>query len=138
MAALIVVALGVPWWATMHFRHGRIFLDRLLVKHHLQRVGVGVHGDDGSIAYFIGQLGYACFPWVAFIPAAMFWALRYPKDRAEDPRGQGQALRMLALWSVGSFTLFSAMGTKFHHYIFPVVPPLAVLVGLYLDRVLGK
>jgi hypothetical protein len=29
------------------------------------------------------------------------------------------------------------MGTKFHHYIFPVVPPIAMLVGITLDRMLG-
>jgi 4-amino-4-deoxy-L-arabinose transferase-like glycosyltransferase len=41
------------------------------------------------------------------------------------------------LWFVSSFVLFSAMITKFHHYIFPAVPGAAVLVGLLLDRMLG-
>jgi len=30
------------------------------------------------------------------------------------------------------------MGTKFHHYIFPAVPPVAVLVGIVLDDMIGK
>ena len=30
------------------------------------------------------------------------------------------------------------MITKFHHYIFPAVPPLALLIGVLLDRMLGQ
>src|SRR6185369_1374776 len=33
---------------------------------------------------------------------------------------------------------FTAMLTKFHHYIFPAVPPAAMLTGILLDRMLGK
>jgi len=44
---------------------------------------------------------------------------------------------LLGLWFAAAFTLFSAMTTKFHHYIFPAVPPAAVLIGLVLHRMLG-
>jgi hypothetical protein len=30
------------------------------------------------------------------------------------------------------------MGTKFHHYIFPAVPPVAMLIGVMLDDMLGS
>src|SRR5678815_20077 len=45
---------------------------------------------------------------------------------------------MLVMWFVFAFALFSFMGTKFHHYIFPAVPPIAMLVGIVLDDMLGK
>jgi hypothetical protein len=45
---------------------------------------------------------------------------------------------MLAMWFVFAFALFSFMGTKFHHYIFPAVPPIAMLIGIVLDDMLGK
>jgi len=32
------------------------------------------------------------------------------------------------------FTLVSAMRTKFHHYVLPAVPPLAMLLGIWLDE----
>jgi 4-amino-4-deoxy-L-arabinose transferase-like glycosyltransferase len=35
---------------------------------------------------------------------------------------------------VGVFTFFTLSGTKFHHYIFPVLPALAFLCALYIDR----
>jgi hypothetical protein len=43
---------------------------------------------------------------------------------------------LVALWLAAAFTLFSAMTTKFHHYIFPAVPPAAILVGLAVHRLL--
>jgi 4-amino-4-deoxy-L-arabinose transferase-like glycosyltransferase len=42
------------------------------------------------------------------------------------------------MWFVFGFSLFSFMGTKFHHYIFPAVPPVAMLIGVLLDDMLGK
>jgi hypothetical protein len=41
------------------------------------------------------------------------------------------------MWFNFAFALFSFMGTKFHHYIFPAVPPVAMLVGIVLDDMLG-
>ena len=44
---------------------------------------------------------------------------------------------MIGLWFAAAFTLFSAMITKFHHYMLPAVPPAAILIGALLDRMLG-
>jgi hypothetical protein len=44
---------------------------------------------------------------------------------------------MLVMWFLFAFFLFTFMGTKFHHYIFPAVPPVAMLIGVVLDDVLG-
>ena len=44
---------------------------------------------------------------------------------------------LLCMWVVLAFALFSFMGTKFHHYIFPAVPPIAILIGVVLDDMLG-
>ena len=37
-----------------------------------------------------------------------------------------------------AFALVTFMGTKFHHYIFPAVPPLAMLLGIALDEMLQR
>jgi 4-amino-4-deoxy-L-arabinose transferase-like glycosyltransferase len=77
---------------------------------------------------------------VAETPAA----LTGPASEAASPAAdvasdevRGDVARLLVLWFTAAFVLFSAMITKFHHYIFPAVPPAAVLVGLLLDRLLG-
>jgi 4-amino-4-deoxy-L-arabinose transferase-like glycosyltransferase len=56
---------------------------------------------------------------------------------AASENARGDVAQLLVLWFTAAFVLFSAMITKFHHYIFPAVPPAAILVGLLLDRLLG-
>jgi 4-amino-4-deoxy-L-arabinose transferase-like glycosyltransferase len=137
---LVILVLGMPWFVAMYVRHGSGFTDRLIVHDHLNRLTSGVHGDNGSIQYFIWQLGYGLFPWVGLVPLALGTWLVAPARGIGDPltRARRDLLYTMGLWFAVSFTLFSAMTTKFHHYIFPAVPPCAVLIGLLLDRFLPR
>lgn len=134
---LIVAVTGLPWYVAMYGRLGPFFTDRLLIHDHINRLAQGVHGDTGSIQYFLWQLGYGAFPWIGLAPVA-FVAFRYlyTGDDAASERKRRSAI-LLALWAGAAFALFNAMITKFHHYIFPAVPPLSLLIGLVLDRALG-
>ena len=148
---LVVLCIGLPWYVAMYMRHGNGFTDRLLVHDHLNRLAQGVHGDKGSIEYFLEQLGFGTFPWVGLVPAAIL-AWLWMRHRDAGPRGQAmpegaadkrayhqrETMMLLGLWFFSAFTLFSAMITKFHHYIFPAVPPAAVMVGLLVDRLWGR
>lgn len=137
---LIIAAVALPWYVAMYMRHGQPFTDRLLFHDMWKRVMVHVHdtnvGDDVSFRYYIWQLGYALFPWTGLVPAGLVWWLR----RRQDARGlgRGDASIFLAMWFVFAFALFTAMLTKFHHYIFPAVPPTAMLTGIVLDRLMGE
>lgn len=134
---LIVACVALPWYVQMYMRHGQPFTDRLLFHDMYKRAFVHVHdtniGDDVSFRYYVWQLGYGLFPWTGLAAAGLGWWLRRPNDR-EDPRGDAGAF--LALWFVSAFGMFTITLTKFHHYVFPVVPPTAMLVGMLLDRAL--
>ena len=88
----------------MFVRHGPGFTDRLLIHDHINRLAQGVHGDTGSIQYFIWQLGYATFPWVALIPAAVLGWLWLYKRNDQPPRPhshkdiQRQTLILIGIW----------------------------------------
>lgn len=136
---LIVAVVALPWYVAMYMRHGQPFTDRLLFHDMWKRALTHVHdtnvGDDVSFRYFVWQLGYALFPWTGLVPAGLVWWAR----RRDDARGGlGDAAILLAMWFVFAFALFTAMLTKFHHYIFPAVPPAAMLTGIVLDRMLGE
>jgi 4-amino-4-deoxy-L-arabinose transferase-like glycosyltransferase len=122
-------------------------------------------GDDTGLRYYIWQFGYAAFPWSGLCALGMLWGFRRsdsalariggllsPKEPAPlaataegagatppVPAGAavGDASVMLVMWCLFAFALFSFMGTKFHHYIFPAIPPAAMLVGVVLDDMLG-
>lgn len=64
----------------------------------------------------------------------MWWARR--RNDVSDPRGDAGAF--FALWFISAFSMFTITLTKFHHYIFPVVPPTAALVGVLVDHCLDR
>jgi 4-amino-4-deoxy-L-arabinose transferase-like glycosyltransferase len=129
---LIVTAVSLPWYLAMYVRHGPAFTNRLLIHDHINRLASGVHGDKGTIEYFLAQIGYATFPWIALLPAALMvcFSLRARSER--DARGE--MLLFVAMWLLSSFVLFSAMVTKYHHYILPALVPAGMLIGIALAQ----
>lgn len=144
---MVILAVAIPWYVAMYVRHGSPFTDRLIFHDMFNRAFSHVHdtneGDDTGIRYYLWQLGYALFPWTALAPLGLAYWLR-KSDSAEagtagrDTRAVGDASVMLFMWFLFAFALFTFMGTKFHHYIFPAVPPVAMLIGVTLDDMLGK
>ena len=135
---LLIAVVAIPWYVAMYMRHGQPFTDRLIFHDMYKRAMTHVHdtneGDDVSFRFYIWQLGYALFPWTGLVPAGLVW---WARKRDDADRGQGDVSVFLAMWFVFAFGLFTAMLTKFHHYIFPAVPPAAMLTGILVDRMLG-
>lgn len=136
---LIILAVAMPWYVAMYVRHGSPFTDRLIFHDMFNRAFHHVHdtneGDDTSFRFYVWQLGYALFPWSGLAPLGLLWWLARRTSKEDDPRADASVL--LCMWFVFGFALFSFMGTKFHHYIFPAVPPVAMLIGVVLDDMLG-
>jgi 4-amino-4-deoxy-L-arabinose transferase-like glycosyltransferase len=129
---MIVAAVSLPWYLAMYVRHGPAFTNRLLIHDHINRLASGVHGDQGTIEYFLAQIGYATFPWIALIPAALMVVVSLRSRFDRD--GRSEMVTFLAMWMVSSFVLFSAMVTKYHHYILPTIVPAAILIGIALAQ----
>jgi 4-amino-4-deoxy-L-arabinose transferase-like glycosyltransferase len=129
LGVLLVVAVAFPWYHAMIALHGMPFFQEMIIRHHFQRLAAGVHGDKGSFEYFIHQLGTATFPWAALAPLALAHVFG-----SRPGRGSRDGVVILgALWFASCFTLFSLSMTKFHHYILPALPGLAVVLAVYLD-----
>ena len=133
--AMILALLVGPWVVAVYVRHGSPFTDELFFNDMFNRAFGHVHdtnaGADTSLTYYLGQLGYALFPWTALAPIGLFAWRRARRDG-------GDAVTLLLLWFLVAFALFTMMGTKFHHYILPAVPPAAMLAGVTLDALLGR
>ncbi|MBI5477817.1 MAG: glycosyltransferase family 39 protein [Deltaproteobacteria bacterium] len=129
LGVLVVIAVAFPWYHAMIALHGMPFYKEMFIQHHFQRLAAGVHGDKGSFEYFITQLGPATFPWAALGPVALAHVLASRPGRSTRDR----TVCFGAVWFVATFALFSLSMTKFHHYILPALPGLAVVVAVYLD-----
>src|SRR5262249_15510924 len=135
---LVFAAVGLPWYAVMLLtangvdEEGKSFLGRL-IHDNFNRLAFGVHTTTpgGTFIYYVEQAGYAVFPWVAVLPGGLGLAgkLRFRSSSAGDQVGI-----LASVWSAGLFVLFALSATKFHHYLFPVLPALAILMALFIDR----
>jgi 4-amino-4-deoxy-L-arabinose transferase-like glycosyltransferase len=133
----LAVALIAPWYLAVYARHGRSFLDELVLRHMLGRTLEHLHdtnaGEDVGLTYVVKQLGYATFPWCGLLAAA---SLSLPQSEDRSRRALARTIFFGAL--LVAFALVAAMRTKFHHYVLLGVPPCAAIVGLWLDERLAE
>ena len=127
----LFICIGFPWYvALLSGPDGNAFWTRFFIHDHFNRLGSGVHSiDDGSFEHFLKWLGFGMWPWSGLILVGLA-GLATLKLRDHD--GRSRLRLFLYLWAFLAYMLFSASSTKFHHYIFPALPPLAVLIGLGL------
>lgn len=128
--ALVTIAVvAVPWHHAVYARHGADFLRELLLYHQWSRMGDGVHGESGTLGYYVRQLGYGVLPWIAVGVGAVVAALR--------PANKRGLVLLAVIWLFVSYGVVTASATKFHHYILPAIPPFAIACGWFLDRCLA-
>ncbi|HXU00627.1 MAG TPA: glycosyltransferase family 39 protein, partial [Polyangia bacterium] len=167
LAFITCAVVAIPWHHAMLVRHGRPFWDELYGDNHWRRLVVGRHGDRGTFEYFVRELGYAALPWIAIAPAALAAAaLRRakrvvgaasPSTAAGGDGGDGNGVAAAAaaeataaearrqgifwfgaIWFVAGYALVSMSVTKFHHYILPALPGLAIAIGCFLDDIISR
>ncbi len=127
-SVLVVAVVAVPWHHAMYLRHGAPWWNELFGDNHWNRMVVGRHGDTGSFEYFLRELAYGAWPFLALGPAAVAWAATGGRE------GRPRAVWLGVVWLVTAYAIVSLSMTKFHHYILPAVPGLGIVVGCFLDR----
>ena len=137
----LFLLVAAPWYLVMSIYDGRddskkTWVGRFILWDLFGRIGKGVHGDRGTSEYYVKYLSVGMFPWAAYFPiATIVGALKGLKRKAERTKEERFVL-LAVIWAVSYFVFFTATTTKFHHYIFPVVVPAALLIGWWLDKVL--
>lgn len=130
----LFLLIAAPWYVAMSVftgrdEEGKTFVDRFWLHDVFGRLGVGVHGDRGGLGYYIEQIAYGMFPWIAVIPASMGLAGRSKIDG--ETENQRRMRLFVLLWAALVFVLMTMSQTKFHHYILPALPALAIIVGYW-------
>lgn len=123
--APLLLAVGVPSnlpLLTAETRSGGFFL-----AHNLDRAVSAMQGHGGAVWYYLPVLAVAVLPFTALLPGAVSTV------RATDS-GSARLARFCLVWAVVVTAAFSLVATKLPHYIAPVVPALAILVGLDVAR----
>jgi 4-amino-4-deoxy-L-arabinose transferase-like glycosyltransferase len=120
---LLFALVCFPWYHCMHIRHGAPFWRELIGDNYINRA-TGRSGDRGTFEYYVPWLGYGTFPWSGFAVLGILRSLG-------DPRRSLAAFALV--WCAVDITTVTFVTTKFHHYVVPALPALAILAGITLD-----
>jgi 4-amino-4-deoxy-L-arabinose transferase-like glycosyltransferase len=122
---VIFLAIVLPWplaiahklnWDLTLWK--REFVDRFL--------GDYVPGHKPSYYYLLNMFMFI-LPWVAFLPMA----LAAPFYRIWNKKRP--VIQFLWLWFVADLVFITITGGKRQHYILPLMPAMAILVGILID-----
>ena len=140
---LVVLAIVVPWYAAIYQRHGGDYTTALVKSFFLGEnvarytQGVGVESSRGPL-FYLPVVFSDSFPWsLALVGAAVMW---FADRRSRGPGAPAPAaapLRirtLLWLWILVWVGFFSFSAAKQDLYIFPIVPAVAALSGVFIVR----
>ncbi len=124
----LMLAVAAPWYL-YELRVHPEFWTIFFIGEHLGHIGGQLARTEpwwGNVRYLLVFF----LPWAAFLPAAYAHAFRQSERE--------HVLRFSAWWSLAVIVLFSIPKSKLAHYLAPAFPPLAILVGAWLDGWLAR
>lgn len=124
----VAVAVVLPWGVLVHLREPDFWRYFFWVQH-VQRFAGDNAQHPRPIWFYFAILPIAAWPWLPFLPAAILGLRGGARDKA--------FLWYLATWAVMPLLLLSLARGKLVTYILPCFPPLAVLLGIGLERYLA-
>ena len=142
VGVLIVLAIVVPWYAALYQRYGWTYITSFIVGENIARYteGLGVEQRRGFFFYLPVVLSDS-FPWsLCLFGAAALWFVdrrvwRGPNTVPYSRDDLAFRVRtLLWLWLLVVVTFFTFSAAKQDLYIFPIVPAVAALAGLFIAR----
>jgi 4-amino-4-deoxy-L-arabinose transferase-like glycosyltransferase len=131
---VLIFAVAFFWHVAMWLKEGPRFVQEYWQVHILNRAAAGVDNSPGTFEYYTDQIGHGMWLWAALLPAALASVML----RASHATREARVRFTIALWAIAAVTLFCIVQTKFHHYFLPAMPPLALLVAIFLDDVSAR
>ena len=122
----IFLLVAGPWFYLIHQSTDGKWLSDFIYIHHIRRYTARVGHRQPFYYYFI-TLPLDFLPWTIFLAPALLAYRSYRRAWA-DP-----VSRFFFLWFLVVFVFFELSNSKRELYLLPLFPPLALLVGNYLD-----
>jgi 4-amino-4-deoxy-L-arabinose transferase-like glycosyltransferase len=125
LGAVIFFLIVVSWYAWAEARNPG-YVRYFVWEENFLRYFTPHFNRSQPVYYFVGVLLVGFLPWTLLIPAA----LKQAKENRRDP-----TMLFLLLWAGIPFLFFSLSNSKLPHYILPVYPPLSLLTGTAVAKI---
>lgn len=113
-------AIASPWYV-LAAQRSPVFVERFLLEQNLGRLAGGDSAHLGPVWMYLPLVLLGLFPFTL----SLIGAWRSRRDTLDN---------FLWAYVIIVFVLFSLAGTKLPHYILPIFPPLAILIGRHLQH----
>jgi len=127
LALLLFAIAGLPWYVAMLALHGTAYLQSFFVGDNLERFATTRYNDVRAIWYYVPILLGGLLPWTMFLLVFLWRPLR---DLVRRRRRVTDEEWRLLLWAAMPLLLFTVSVGKQPRYILPLLPPIAIMVGL--------
>jgi 4-amino-4-deoxy-L-arabinose transferase-like glycosyltransferase len=116
-AGLLFILILAPWYGAQFYYYGTEYFNVHFLHFHLARATQVVDGQTGPVYYYLIAVLFLMFPFGIFLPGVIkhLW-----KNRDEKMMG------FLGFSILAIFLMFTYFKTKLPHYIYAILPLLAV------------
>lgn len=132
--ALVFLVLTLPWFVAITWIHGMEYVGVFFGYHNLQRFTQVVNQHSAPWYFYFGVVAVGALPYSIFLPLSIGslypWRIASWRDQ---PRRCHLGLLSIS-WVVSIFLFFSVAVTKLPSYVLPLMPAVAILVGLLWSR----
>ena len=122
---VVMIAVAVPWYVVMWFRHGNEYLQGFFIGDNFDRFATDRFNDPRPWWFYFPIVAGGLLPWT---PLALVWMgplTQWVRRRCDLSTID---LRLL-LWAALPLAFYSLSIGKQPRYILPVLPPLALLLA---------
>ena len=124
--------VAAPWYIWVGVRTDGEFLRSFFFEHNLGRAMQTMEGHRGNLFFYPIAILVGFFPWSVFTVPLLVDLVR--RLRSNDA---GKAGSIFAICWIGVYIgIFSIVRTKLPSYVTPCYPALALLVGVFVDRII--
>lgn len=127
LGAVLFAIAGLPWYVAMWLQHGTPYLQSFFVADNLERFATTRYNDVRALWYYVPILLGGLLPWTVFLLVLPWRPLR---DIWRRKRRLTAVEWRLLIWALAPLLLFTASVGKQPRYILPVLPPIAMMLGV--------
>ena len=121
VGTLVMFATIATWYVPCYLANRQDFVQKFLIE---QNIGRFLGGDKAHSLGIIGLPFYIPIITLAIFPWGWIERKAFSKENIDDSFS-----RFIATWAVVIFAFFTISSAKLPHYVLPVIPPMAMLVG---------
>jgi 4-amino-4-deoxy-L-arabinose transferase-like glycosyltransferase len=128
----LTMIVAATWYGPMFWKHGILFFDEFIIKHHFERFATNKYHHPGRIYYYLLILPLLALPWSALLVDGLLQARKTFWKGSDDSVCRLQTFALA--WILLPLIFFSLSSSKLPGYILPVLPAVALLAGSRLAQ----